>query len=203
MIIVKDIEQLSGEWYAARAGVPSSSCFDKIVTSKGERSKSHKGYMYTLAGETIIKEKAPTYQSRKMVEAMEMEDEARSKYEYLYDCDVEQVALCYKNKSKLFSCSPDGLIGNDGGIEIKCPNLNTHVGYMLGGKLPTDYIQQVQGTLFITGREWWDFVSYYPGMPLFRVRVDPDKEFHEKLDTELVWFCHNLDGIVKKLKAYK
>lgn len=202
MIIIKDIEQNSPEWFEARAGIPTASRFDKIVTSKGERSKSRTQELYQLAGERILGTKPEGYTNAAMERGIEMEAEARVKYEFDFDCEVEQVALCYKDEHRLFSCSPDGLVGDDGGVEIKCPSLHTHVEYMVKGKLPTKYFQQVQGSLFITGRKWWDFVSYYPGMPLFRVRAVPDKVFHEKLATELNSFCEDLAEVVEALKAF-
>jgi len=200
MIIVNDIEQGSPEWFAARAGVPSASCFDKIVTSKGVRSKSRKDYLYTLAGERILGTKAETFQSAAMERGIEMEEEARLFYELTSGVEVQQVGLVYRNDKKLFSCSPDGLMGNKG-IEIKCPSLHTHVGYLLADKLPTKYVQQVQGSMLVTGFDSWVFMSYYPGMPTLIIEVERDADFCGKLAVELGSFCIDLEEITKKLKA--
>lgn len=201
MIAVTDFEQGSPEWFAARAGVPSASCFDKIVTSKGERSKQRRDYLFQLAGESILGEKAETHTTAAMERGVEMEAEARSFYEFTHDADVDEVALCYSDERKLWSCSPDGLVGEDGGLEIKCPKLHTHVGYLVSGKLPTKYFQQVQGNLFVTGREWWDFLSYFRGLPPLIVRVTPDEAFHAKLSDELERFAEDLAATIEKIKA--
>ncbi|KKK78328.1 hypothetical protein LCGC14_2844650, partial [marine sediment metagenome] len=91
-----------------------------------------------------------------------MEAQARDMYDLLTGNEVEIVGLCYKDEDKRFSCSPDGLIGKDGEIEIKNPTSAVHIGYLLENKLPTDYFCQTQGQLFVTGRKWLDFFSFYP-----------------------------------------
>ena len=110
------------------------------------------------------------------------------------------VGLCYLDEHRNFSCSPDGLVGEDGGLEIKCPLIHTHVEYLLDGKLPTKYVQQVQGSMLISGRKWWDFMSYYPGLKPLVVRVERDEKFIAKLKDELNKFCFELKAIVQKLK---
>jgi hypothetical protein len=199
-MIPVDIEQGSPEWFSEKAYKPSASCFDKIVTSKGERSAQRKAYLYQLAGESIVGQKVETYQSQAMTRGIEMEPEARTLYEMLTDNEVRQVGCCYKDEKKNYLCSPDGLIDPDGGFEVKCPMVHTHVGYLLKGKLPTAYIQQVQGSMLITGAQWWDFMSYYPELPPLIVRVYPDKEFHEKLEKELNKFVVELEQTIEKLK---
>jgi hypothetical protein len=135
-----------------------------------------------------------------MTRGIELEAEARTLYEMLTDNEVQQVGCCYRDEKKNYLCSPDGLVESDGGIEIKCPLISTHVKYLLGNKLPTEYTQQVQGSLLITGRKWFDFMSYFPEMPPLIVRVFPDKEFMSKLEKELEKFVAELDALIKKLK---
>ena len=79
---------------------------------------------------------------------------------------------CYKGEDKLVACSPDGLIGDNGGLEIKCPSQGVHVEYLLSGKMPTKYTLQVQGFLYVTGREWCDFMSYHPSMKPMIVKME-------------------------------
>jgi len=201
MITIEDFEQGSPEWFAARSGIPSASCFDKIVTSKGLPSKQRKAYLYQLAGEAIIGEKTEGYSNAAMERGVEMEAEARRYYEFMNDVDVKEVALCYHDARKLFSCSPDGLVGDEGGVEIKCPKIHTHLEYLFKGVLPTKYYQQVQGSMFITGREWWDFVSFFnPGLPALIVRVTRDETFIEKLSNELERFAVDLAETIKRIK---
>lgn len=199
MIIVNDIEQGTPEWFAARAGIPSASNFSKIVTGKGTPSKSRKDYLYTLAAERIVGEKADTFQSAAMTRGIEMEEEARNFYELSQGVNVQQVGLVYHDEKKLYSCSPDGLMP-DRGLEIKCPSMHVHVDYLLEQKLPAVYVQQVQGSMFVTGLDKWDFMSYYPGMPTLLLTLDRDDEFCNSLEAELVRFCEELEELTGKLR---
>ena len=197
MKIYDDLVQGTPEWKAVKCGVPSASNFDKIVTTKGERSKQAEKYLYTLAGERSTGTSEETFQSAAMLKGTEMESEARSYYEIVNDTEVKQVGFCLADG---YGSSPDGLIGKDGGLELKVPNLATHVGYLLDGKLPTEYFCQVQGNLFVTSRKWWDFMSYAsPSIKPFIIRVEPDKTFIKKLEIELRLFCDELEQIVKKI----
>lgn len=199
-MIIETMEQLKPEWFAARCGIPSASRFNEIVTSTGNPSKQAKNYMFTLAGERIIGMKSEGYQSPAMKRGTELEPEARALYEFTQNVQVVQVGIVYKDGRKRYSCSPDGLVGEDGGLEIKCPNLSTHVEYLLDGKMPTTYICQVQGSLMITGRKWWDFLSYYPGMDPFLIRVERDEKLISAMGEQLELFCDELDKTVEKLR---
>lgn len=199
-MLVLDVEQQSPEWFAARCGIPTASNFDKIVTTKGESSKQYKKYLYQLAGELVAGSREETYQNAAMTRGIELEAEARELYELVTDNSVDTVGICYANEDKKYSCSPDGLIGEDGVLEIKCPLMATHVEYLLKGKLPTTYFQQVQGQLFVTNKKWCDFVSYYPALKPLIVRVERDEEFISKLEVALTNFCNELQEVIKKIK---
>ena len=192
-----DVVQGTPEWFAARCGIPTASNFDKIVTSKGEPSKQRTKYLYQLAGESITGIPEETYQNAAMQRGIEMEAEARNLYSMTTGEELKEVGFCV---SKGCGASPDGLVGEKGGLEIKCPNLTTHVGYLLENTLPTDYFQQVQGNLLVTGRDWWDFQSYYPGIKPLIIRVYPDKNFIGLLENELRKFCLDLNVVIKKIK---
>lgn len=198
-MIIVDCVQGTEEWFKIKAGLPSASNFDKIITTKGEPSKQSQKYLYQLAGEKITGLKDATFQSEAMDRGIELEAEARQFYEMVRDCKVDQVGLCIHDK-KRYSCSPDGLVGEDGLLEIKCPLIATQVGYLLDGEVPTDYFQQVQGQLLVTGRKWCDFVSYYPGLKPLIVRVMPDPGFIQKLEIELETFCNRLEDVIKKIQ---
>ena len=199
-MIILDCAQLSEQWFSERCGVPSASNFDKIVTTTGAPSKQAQKYLYTLAGERITQKKEETYQNAIMQRGIEMEAEARKMYELLEGVEVQQVGICFPDEKKLYACSPDGLVGDDGGLEIKCPIISTHVGYLLGGKLSQSYFQQIQGAMLITGRKWWSILSYYPGMNPFMEKVERDEVFIGKLETALREFCIELSKIVNKIK---
>ena len=130
-----------------------------------------------------------------------MEKFARSWYEEQNNLWVNEVGLCVCD-NKNYGASPDGLINEDGGLEIKCPSLAVHVGYLLEAKIPTEYFQQVQGNLLVTSRKWWDFLSYYPGIKPCVVRAYPDDKFLSALKTELDKFCAELDEIVEKITNF-
>jgi putative phage-type endonuclease len=195
---IVECEQGSVEWFQAKAGVPSASNFDKIVTTTGFASKQKVKYMYRLAGETITGMPEETYQNMAMARGIELEDEARMFYEITTSSTVEQVGFCIADEG--FACSPDGLVGKDGLIEIKCPSMAVHVEYLLDGSLPKTYFQQVQGQMLVTGRRWCDFVSYYPAIKPLVVRVERNEEFLDKLKIELVSFVQELKEVANKIK---
>ena len=201
-MIVETFDQYSTDWFDAHSERPGASNFDKIITSKGNPTsgKTREQYLNKLAGQRVWGIYEETYQNDAMRRGIELEPEAREAYELITGRTVLQVGLCYRDEDKRYLCSPDGLLGNNGGFEIKCPNLATHTGYLRKNKLPTQYFQQVQGSLFITGRSFWDFMSYYPGATSFIVTVEPDLEFHKKLDKALENFCDELDQATKFLR---
>lgn len=189
--------QGSPEWFKARCGLPTASNFDKILTTKGEISKQRTKYLYQLAGETITGISEENYQNEIMLRGKEMENEARQLYQLINKAKVEEVGFCLSDG---YGASPDGLVGKNGLLEIKCPIISTHVGYLLGGTMPADYFQQLQGQLLVTGKDWVDFVSYYPAMRPLIVRVKRDAKFLPILKGELENFCAELKQIVKKIK---
>ena len=198
---IMNFEQGTDLWFKSRQGIPSASCFDKIVTTTGSPSKQAKTYMYRLAGETVSGLTEDTYSNAAMQRGIELEKDAREAYEGLKNVVVDQVGFCIAEKPHpLVGCSPDGLIKEHGMIEIKCPLASTHVGYLLDNKLPTKYFQQVQGQLYVTGRDWCDFMSYYPNMKPLIVRVKRDEVFISCLNAELTKFCSNLAKIVEDIK---
>ncbi len=194
-----ECEQKTPEWHAARCGIPTASGFSKIITSTGKRSTQREKYLYELAGEKLGGIVDETYQSFAMQRGVLMEAEARGLYEFARD-SVQIVGFCVSDCGR-WGCSPDGFVGDQGGVEIKCPLIHTHVEYLLKCKeeMPVDYFQQVQGAMLVTGREWWDFVSYFPGLPPLIVREEPAPVFQRLLKDELEAFCSDLDALVRKL----
>ena len=174
-------EQGSPEWLAARLGIPSASMFAKIVTTKGIWSASADAYINQLVAERLTGEREEVFQSHHMLRGTELEPDARDLYSLMSDAEVTEVGFCLHDTLSA-GCSPDGLIGEEGGLEIKAPAPSTHVEYLRGGVLPSKYKQQVMGCLWITGREWWDFVSYHPTMKPLIVRVERDEEYIAALE---------------------
>ncbi len=195
-----ECQQNTPEWFSARCGMPTASNFDKIITTEGKPSKQREKYLHQLAGERIIGKAEETYQNGAMLRGQEMEDEAREAYQFMSGNEVSQVGLCVMEGKTIYAASPDGLVGNDGLVEIKCPIISTQVNYLLKNVLPTEYFQQVQGQLLVTGRKWIDFLSYYPGLKPLLIRVKPDEKFLKALRVELELFCEELDEVVKKIR---
>ena len=201
-MIILDCEQRDQAWFDAKAGIPSTSQFGEIITPGGAPSKQATKYLYTLAGERLIGKRSESYQNAAMLRGSEMEAEARKFYEFVNkDVEVQQVGLCFADEQKRFCTSPDGLVGEDGLLEIKCPTLPVAVEYLLNGTLPNIYLPQCQGQLFVSGRKWVDFLSYYPGLKPLILRVPRDNVFISKLQRPLDDFCDELDAVTDRLRA--
>ena len=193
MSIILDCLQSTPEWFAARCGIATASNFDKICTpATAKASAQSEAYMYKLLAEWMTGAKAEEEPNEWMLRGIELEGQARETYQFVTDNEVVTAGFIYSNEERLIGCSPDGLIpvndGDDGGLEIKCPAPHTHVEYLLGGKIPTKYIPQVQGCMLVTGRRWWDFMSFHPEMPPLIVRVDRDDTYICKLSELLSAF---------------
>ena len=158
---IHDLEQRSPEWYAVRCGIPTASNFKKIITSQGKPSTSATGYMHELLAEWMGASKEP-FETEWMVRGTEMEAEAMAFYEFQTGLDVKQVGFITELDG-LVGCSPDGLMPSKG-LEMKSPKASTHVKYLLDGACPADYVPQVQGCMWITGMDEWDFLSYHPSL---------------------------------------
>ena len=185
-----DCEQGSDEWLAARLGKPTASNFGKIVSSTGKPSTQAAGYMHTLLAEMITGTTDSIQQTEWMQRGIEMEAEAAAWYAFEKGVEPETVGFVDAGR---YGCSPDRLIGDDALLEIKCPKPSTHVGYLLAGKLPAAYVPQVQGQLWVCGRQRSDFLSYCPGMPEFLITVERDNDFIKCLEKEMQAFIANLD----------
>ena len=198
-MITFDLVQGSPEWFSARAGRPTASNFDRIITDDGKPSKQRQKYLYELAGEAIAGPWTNGYQSFAMERGKIVEDEARKLFELLNDVEVKQVGLCFSDEKKLWSASPDGLFG-ELGLEIKCPLIHTQVGYLLQDKLPQEYFPQAQGGMFVTGLKEWEFFSYYPGLRPVVHRVKRNESYMNLLSSALVEFCFELEQVIRKIK---
>lgn len=200
MIECPDIKQGSEEWFKLRAGVITASNFDKIITSTGSPSKQAQKYIYQTAGEAILGTQEEGYSNTWMERGKELEPKARGLYVLKTGKEVRQVGFCFKDEKKIVGCSPDGLIDPDGVLEIKCPKLSTHTEYIDKDKLPVKYQRQVQGVLYVTGRKYCDFFSYYPGMKTFHITVERDEVFIKQLHAEIEKWVIKLNLIIKKLR---
>ena len=167
MKIIRGIDQGTPEWFALRRGKPSASLF-KTVMSKGD---GRTRLLYELKGEHGGADRA-TISSDAMRWGVETEPQARAVYELMSGNEVEQVAMVFRDDGMVLA-SPDGLVGASGGLEIKCPNTVTHLRYRDRPNMPSEYVAQVQGCLWVCEREWWDFVTFDP-----RLTKRPDWQYH-------------------------
>jgi hypothetical protein len=195
MLIVQ-CEQKSEEWYQARLGIPTASEFKKIYTATGKESRTAETYKWHLLGEWFTGRPQDSYNGGWMQRGTAFEDEARRLYSFITGLQVETAGFVYSDDNKLFGCSPDGLVidpeWGEGGIEIKCPSPGVHLSYMLNSSIPYEYVPQVQGSMLITGRTWWDWLSYHPDLPLIRIRCLRDEKYIEGLSRSLYNFVNDL-----------
>jgi hypothetical protein len=172
--------QGSDEWLQSRLGKPTASNFGKLITPTGKPSASAEGYINELIAQRITGELPEFYTNAAMERGNELEPAAKALYEFTYGVEVVEAGLCLHDTLDC-GASPDGLVGDDGGLEIKCPLPHNHIAYLRSGDVTTKYIPQIQGCLWITGREWWDFMSYHPAMEDLIVRVYRDEAYIKKL----------------------
>lgn len=181
-MIISEHEQGSELWHKDRAGIPTASEFGKIITPGGVASKSADTYMNTLLAEWYLNKPVDNdFQSDWMKRGNDIEDEARITYVFRTDRVSVPVGFCFRDEQKLVGCSPDGLVGEDGLNEFKCPKANTMISYILSNKLPDKYKPQVQGQLWVTGRDWCDFMAYHPDMRSVLIRVNRDDQYIRKM----------------------
>ena len=199
-MIIINCEQNSEEWFAEKLGKPSASNASKIITNEGKPSKQREGYLHELAAERVSGIREESYNNKVMLMGLEREEESRSMYELIHGVDVKQVGVIYKDKDKKFLCSPDGIVDNKYGLELKNVLGKTQVKYLLKGQVPSEYFSQIQFSLYVTGFKRWDFMSYRPGLDPLTIRVEPDKIFLHSLGVELEVFCKQLDDVVKQLR---
>jgi len=183
MQVIRDIKQGSEEWLQLRLGVATASNFDKIITTTGKESATLPKYALELATQCLLSKPEEVYKSEVMTRGNELEPFARQAYvEHTFNL-VDEITM-FKSDCGNFGYSPDGLIGEEGLLEVKCPLATTHTKYLLDNKMPTDYWQQVQGGLWVSGRKWLDFVSFHQNFKekqLFIIRVGRDEEYIEQL----------------------
>lgn len=192
------VDARSDEWHRARLGLPTASQLHRIVTpGKLALSESSFGYLCELVAERILGRDVTNEQTVFMERGSGLEDEAVSYYELQSGEESRPGGFCTTDDG-LVGCSPDRLVGDEGGLEIKCPNAANHVGHLLEG-LGKKYRIQVQGSLWVTRLKWWDVLSYNPELPPALERCWPDPEVFEALDRVMPEFLGRLEDAVAKL----
>ena len=213
---ILDCEQGTREWVEARLGIPTASQFSRLLTPKRMQvSASRHRYRAELLAEWITGEPVDEFETEWTERGKAMEPLARSHYGIVWDVEPRQVGLCVRSAGSVFThasdalckavpvhippdehvvgASPDALVGDDGLLELKCPGMVNHIMSCADGGVPSAYKMQVQGQLWVTGRKWADFMSFYPDAPeQLLVRVEPDPAVQDAFDEVIPVFVAEL-----------
>jgi hypothetical protein len=199
MMKIIDCDQGSPEWFAARAGIPTASEFHTVmaVGPKGGKSVTRVDYLNKLAGEILTGEPMSSYSNGDMERGKLMEDEARDLYAFQTGAELRRVGFI-RNGDK--GASPDSLIGVNGGLEIKSAAAHIQIKRLLADELPSEHRAQVQGSIWVAEREWWDFISYCPKLPLLIKRVYRDEAYITTLALAVELFNTELQQTVEYIR---
>lgn len=197
MIQVFDMDQGDDAWFQARLGIPTASKFATVM-AKGE-GKTRNEYMRRLAGEILTGEPSETFTNANMERGRVMEDEARDTYAFIQNAEIKRVGFI-RNGDK--GASPDSLVGDDGGLEIKTALPHIQIDRLERDRLPPEHTAQVQGNIWLSERDWWDFVSYWPKLPMLTVRVYRDESYIKNMAAEIDRFNDELAALVQRIRHY-
>tara|TARA_R110000824_G_scaffold380757_3_gene573245 strand:- start:3221 stop:3820 length:600 start_codon:yes stop_codon:yes gene_type:complete len=184
-------EQGSKEWLNDRRGKATASKFNVLMAVRG-LGKTAKDYALEIAADSIIVTPDEINQSQAMKDGAELEPYAAKRYEMEELTKVYEVGFLNHPSNQLIGGSPDRLVGEDGGLEIKCPKQTKHISNLMATECPTEYYDQIQGLMYITGRKWWDFVSFNPTFVQEKqyicIEVFPNPKWVETFEARLVEF---------------
>lgn len=194
-----DIEQGSEAWFRLRAGLPTASEFSTILAKGRDSGPSltRKKYLHTLAAEIVSGAPVIGYSNADMERGRMQEAEAREYYALMHDADPDRVGFI-KNGNK--GCSPDALLGRDGGLEIKTRASHLQVELLLANRIPPEHKAQLQGNIWVSERQWWDIIVYCPGLPKFVAREYRDEKYIQVLAAAVARFNDELAEIVEKIR---
>ena len=197
--------QGSLEWFQARSGlVTASRMKDVLAKIRTGEAATRKNYKAQIVVERLTGKPQETYSNAAMQYGIDTEPEARNAYEFFSDNKVEEVGFI-QHQDILMGCSPDGLIGKNGGVELKCPYQSAvHIETLLNG-MPPEHIPQIQTSMYVTGRKWWEFVSYDPRLPhhlqLYIQQVKRDQDYIDTLERKVILFLDEVSELEKRLLA--
>lgn len=202
MKIYTDLQQSTDEWLKLRCGILTASQVSLIMTPtlKAANNDKSRAHVYEIAAQRISGEVEETFTSYDMQRGHELEPYARECYEENYG-RVTQVGFItewFPEHKFTLGYSPDGLVGEDGLIEIKCPRKKKHIETLVSGEVPSEYILQCQTGLLVSGRKWLDFFSFYPGLPMKPIRVSADKDMHDAIISAAAAFEAQVQECIEK-----
>lgn len=198
-----DMPQRSEEWFAIRSQYPTASEFDQLVSPvklKVREGATIKNYVAHKLAEKWLGHPLQSFTGGDAEQGTLRETEAWPWYALEFDVALTQPGFVASDDG-LCGCSPDGMKPDGSGLEIKCPNADTHVGYLLAGTLPSDYIMQVQGSMLVTGAEVWTFLSYHPAFPQLVLDIPRDEKVIAAIREGLTIFWEMFNAGWTKLVA--
>lgn len=200
------MEQGTPEWFKARAGkVTASRIADVVAKTKSGYSTSRANYCAQLVVEVLTGEVAESFTNAAMQWGVDTEPKARNAYSARTGELVDKVGFFTHPKIAQSGASPDGCVGDEGLVEIKCPNTATHIETLLDKAPANKYLLQMQWQMACTNRAWCDFVSFDPRMPehlrLFVLRVPRDEKLIAEVEREVISFLAEVNGKVEQLMA--
>ena len=201
MIIENSFEQGSDLWKEKRLKSIGGTGISKIITSKGERSKSRDDFLIDKASQILTGKKKPLFKTYEMEWGNFYEPESRSIFEFIHGIELSQCAMIFHDEQNRWHISPDGF--NDDlkvGFETKCPQLKEFKKTVDGGKLPTSHILQLQTSMALTNYKSWHFQSFFPGLKPFHVEVERNESLIKIIIAEVRIFLRDLDTLLEKLK---
>lgn len=206
MLDTVSLIQGTDQWLAARCGkVTASRISDLMARTKSGYGASRANYMAELVAETLTGKPAERFTNDAMRRGTEKEPEARSLYEFLCEETVEQVGFVPHPTIDGAGCSPDGLVSDDGLVEIKAPNTATHINTLLSETVDDKYLKQMQFQMACTGRKYCTFISFDDRLPasmrLFMKRIERDNKMIEEIEAEVALFLKEMNTTVDRLRA--
>jgi len=198
-----DCKQGESSWHFARAGIPTASEFDRLVTPefKIRTGDTPKTYLHEKLAEKLMGQPLEfDVDTFAMDQGRLLESEALPWLDFAHGIKAERIGFCTTDDG-LVGCSPDGLVGDNCGVEVKCPRPQKHLSYLLAGELPKEYAAQVYGSMYVTGSSSWYFLSYSRQFPKFLLKIERDEAIMSALDKALREFTNNMDAALAKIKA--
>lgn len=203
IVILDGVEQGTPEWFVMRTGRVTASELHNVIAeprAKGGPSLTRQKYMRTLVGEMITGVPNDVeFQSAAMLRGKRMEAEARDAYQLITEHELRQVSFVQHGSRR--GCSPDALIGKNGGLELKTKTPHLQIELLLSQEFPTEHLAQCQGIIWLAGLEWIDFVSYWPGIKMYRKRIVRDEPYISKLKSGVDKFLEEADAMMRRLAA--
>jgi putative phage-type endonuclease len=197
--------QGTDEWKIEKLGhVSAGSVSDILAKGKSGESKMRESYKWRIVTERLTGQIQESFSNDAMLWGVETEEQARTTYELTYGVTVDQTGFVKHPTMQWVGASPDGMVGTDGLIEIKCPHTKTHLQTLESAKAPAIYIPQMQMQMWTMNRSWCDFVSYDPRLPhnlqFFCIRVNRDQEYIDNMEQEVIRFLAEVESTIEAFK---